>query len=48
MQKQRKESENKFVRMINDKTSAIKSEIIRENQVRNENLENLNQCLEVN
>lgn len=33
--------------MINEKTAVIKTEVIRENQIRNESLENLNQCLEV-
>ena len=34
--------------MINEKTAIVKTEIIKENQVRNENLENLSQCIEVN
>jgi len=36
------------VRIINEKTTAMKSEIIKENEARNENLENLSQCIEVN
>eukprot|EP00828_Plagiopyla_frontata_P047830 TRINITY_DN895_c0_g1_i5.p1 TRINITY_DN895_c0_g1~~TRINITY_DN895_c0_g1_i5.p1 ORF type:complete len:211 (-),score=24.72 TRINITY_DN895_c0_g1_i5:165-797(-) len=43
---QRKEGENKFIRIINDKSATIRTEVIKENQIRNENLDTLNQCLE--
>lgn len=38
----RRESENKLVRLIEDKVSFLRSEIVRETKIRNETIENLN------
>lgn len=38
----RRETENKFVRLIEDKVSLVRSEIVRETKIRNETIENLN------
>lgn len=38
----RRESENKFVRLVEDKVSLVRSEIVRETKIRNETIENLN------
>lgn len=43
----RKEGESKLLRIVEDKVTLLRNEIINESKSRIENINNLNQCIEV-
>ena len=47
IEKARKDGENRILRMLDDKFNVVRTEIGRESKSRNENIDQLNQCLEV-